>query len=278
MPATLIDNINLLVNATENFSLLKGKDLSVLPCIENAYLIIEGDQIAGYGSMKNLNHKAEDFAFHINATGKIVLPSWCDSHTHLVFAANREGEFINRIRGLSYEEIALKGGGILHSAKQLNETSEDKLFTQAYDRLQDVMKLGTGAIEIKSGYGLTVEGELKMLRVISRLKNSVGIPIKATFLGAHSFPLLYKEDREGYIKLIIEEMLPAIAKDSLADYIDVFCEEGFYTPGETERICIAGLQNGLKSKIHANQLHVSGGGTGGCKSKCCFCRSFGKHG
>ncbi len=159
MPATLIDNINLLVNATENFSLLKGKDLSVLPCIENAYLIIEGDQIAGYGSMKNLNHKAEDFAFHINATGKIVLPSWCDSHTHLVFAANREGEFINRIRGLSYEEIALKGGGILHSAKQLNETSEDKLFTQAYDRLQDVMKLGTGAIEIKSGYGLTVEGE-----------------------------------------------------------------------------------------------------------------------
>ncbi len=259
MPTTLIYNIKILANATENFSLLKGKDLSVLPCIEDAYLIIEDSQIAEYGSMKQLKHKAENFAFHINVTGKIVLPSWCDSHTHIVFAGSREGEFIDKIKGLSYEEIASKGGGILHSAKQLNETSEDKLFTDAYDRLQDVMMLGTGAIEIKSGYGLSVEGELKMLRVISRLKNSVNIPIKASFLGAHTLPLLYKEDREGYIQLIIEEMLPAISKEKLADYIDVFCEEGFYSPEETERICKAGLQYGLKPKIHANQLHISGG-------------------
>ncbi len=259
MPATLIDNIKMLVNTRDKFSLLKGEALSILPCIEDAYLVIEDSQIAEYGSMKQLKHKAENFAFHINATGKIVLPSWCDSHTHIVFAGSREGEFIDKIKGLSYEEIAAKGGGILNSAKLLNETSEDKLFNQAYSRLQEVMRLGTGAIEIKSGYGLTVEGELKMLRVIRRLKMSTGIPIKASFLGAHTFPLLYKDDREGYIKLIIEEMLPIIAKDNLADYIDVFCEEGFYSPEETERICKAGLQYGLKPKIHANQLHISGG-------------------
>ncbi len=265
MPATLIGNIKLLVNATENFSLLKGKDLSVLPCIENAYLIIEGSVIAEYGLIRHLKHKVEDFAFHINAAGKIVLPSWCDSHTHIVFAGSREGEFTDKIKGLTYEEIAAKGGGILQSANQLNDISENQLFTDAYGRLQNVMKLGTGAIEIKSGYGLTVEGELKMLRVINRLKNAVNIPIKATFLGAHTFPLLYKEDRKGYIKLIIEEMLPVIAKNNLADYIDVFCEKGFYTPEETELLCKAGLQYGLKPKIHANQLHISGGVQTGIK-------------
>jgi imidazolonepropionase len=265
MPSTLIYNIKILVNAREDFSLLKGQALSELPCINDAYLIIEDSQIAEYGAMKQSRHKAENFAFSINAVGKIVLPSWCDSHTHIVFAASREQEFIDKIRGLSYEEIASKGGGIIHSAKQLNETSEEKLFTQAYSRLQSVMKLGTGAIEMKSGYGLSVEGELKMLRVISRLKNSVNIPIKASFLGAHTFPLLYKENREGYIKLIIEEMLPVIAKNNLADYIDVFCEKGFYTPEETERLCKAGLQYGLKPKIHANQLHISGGVQTGIK-------------
>jgi imidazolonepropionase len=259
MPATLIDNIKMLVNTRDKFSLLKGEALSILPCIEDAYLVIEDSQIAEYGSMKQLKHKAESFAFHIDAAGKLVLPSWCDSHTHLVFAGSREAEFTDKISGLSYAEIAEKGGGILNSAKLLNETSEDKLFNQAYSRLQEVMRLGTGAIEIKSGYGLTVEGELKMLRVIRRLQRSTGIPIKASFLGAHTFPLLYKDDREGYIKLIIEEMLPIIAKDNLADYIDVFCEEGFYSPEETERICKAGLQYGLKPKIHANQLHISGG-------------------
>jgi len=265
MPSTLINNIKILVNATDTPLLLKGKALSILPCIEDAYLIIEGSRIAEYGSMKKSKYKAENFAFYIDASGKLILPSWCDSHTHLVFAGSREGEFTEKIIGLSYVEIAAKGGGILQSAKQLNETSEDELFNQAYQRLQDVIRLGTGAIEIKSGYGLTVEGELKMLRVIRRLKNSADIPIKASFLGAHTFPARYKDDREGYIKLIIEEMLPIIAKDNLADYIDVFCEEGFYSPGETERICKAGLQFGLKPKIHANQLHISGGVQTGVK-------------
>ena len=265
MPSTLINNIKILVNATDTPLLLKGKALSILPCIEGAYLIIEGSQIAEYGSMKESKHKAENFAFHIDASGKLILPSWCDSHTHLVFAGSREGEFSEKIKGFSYAEIAAKGGGILQSAKHLNETSEDELFNQSYHRLQDVMRLGTGAIEIKSGYGLTVEGELKMLRVIRRLKNSASMPMQASFLGAHTFPSLYKDDREGYIKMIIEEMLPIIAKDNLADYIDVFCEEGFYSPGETERICKAGLQYGLKPKIHANQLHVSGGVQTGVK-------------
>ncbi len=265
MPSTLISNIKILVNATNIPLLLKGKALAILPCIEDAYLIIEGSRIAEYGSMKKSKYKAENFAFYIDASGKLILPSWCDSHTHLVFAGSREGEFTDKIKGLSYAEIAAKGGGILQSAKQLNETSEDELFNQAYQRLQDVIRLGTGAIEIKSGYGLSIEGELKMLRVIRRLKNSADIPIKASFLGAHTFPARYKDDREAYIKLIIEEMLPIIAKDKLADYIDVFCEEGFYSPGETERICKTGLQHGLKPKIHANQLHISGGVQTGVK-------------
>ena len=259
MPATLISNINILVNATHTPHLLRGKELSMLPFIEDAYVVIEGSHIAEYGLMKELTLKAENFARHIDASGKLVLPSWCDSHTHLVFAGSREEEFTDKIKGLSYADIAAKGGGILHSAKKLNETKEDELFNQAYTRLQEVISLGTGAIEIKSGYGLNVEGELKMLRVIQRLRQKASIPIKATFLGAHSFPSLYKDDREGYIKLVIEEMLPIIAKDNLADYIDVFCEKGFYSPEETEKICTAGLRYGLKPKIHANQLHISGG-------------------
>ncbi len=203
-------------------------------------------------------------------SGRCVLPAWCDSHTHLVFAGSRENEFVDKIKGLSYADIAARGGGILNSAKKLNATSEDELFNQSYKRLQQVMKLGTGAIEIKSGYGLTVEGELKMLRVIKRLKNASNLPIKSTFLGAHTFPEAYKNNREAYIQLIIEEMLPVIAAEKLADYIDVFCEQGFFSPEQTEKICMAGKAHGLKPKIHANQLHASGGVQTGVKVKCRF--------
>jgi imidazolonepropionase len=257
--AILITNIALLINTREENRLLRGKDLARLPTIENAFVVIEGNEIVSFGAMKDSKFRTQDFNEHYDATGQMVLPSWCDSHTHLVFAGSRENEFVDKIKGLSYQEIAAKGGGILNSAKKLNQTSEDELFNQSYKRLQEVIQLGTGAIEIKSGYGLTVEGELKMLRVIQRLKRRSNIPIRATFLGAHTIPVEYKENREGYINLIIDEMLPAIAKEKLADYIDVFCEQGFYTPEETERICNAGKAVGLKPKIHANQLHVSGG-------------------
>ena len=257
--ATLISNIASLVNVREHNEILRGEELKELPCIQNAYLIVEGAVIAGLGKMDDLKHEPKSFAFHFDAKGRFILPSWCDSHTHLVFAGSRENEFVDRIKGLSYADIAAKGGGILASAKKLNETSEDDLFAQSYTRLRELMQLGTGAIEIKSGYGLTLEGELKILRVIQRLKAAVSIPVKSTFLGAHAIPAGFKDNREGYIKLIIEKMLPAIAEENLADYIDVFCEEGFYSPEETERICMAGKQYGLKAKIHANQLSLSGG-------------------
>lgn len=262
---TLISNIKLLVNAREEYHLLKGKELSLLPSIENAFLIIEDDRIAGYGQMKDVKFRTNDFTTHFDAKGKMVVPSWCDSHTHLVFAGSRVNEFVDKIKGLSYAEIAAKGGGILNSAKKLNAASEDELYKQSYKRLEEVIRLGTGAIEIKSGYGLTVEGEIKMLRVIQRLKRNSKIPIKATFLGAHTIPAEYKENRQGYIDLIINEMLPIIANEKLADYIDVFCEEGFFTPAETEQICNAGKAVGLKPKIHANQLGVSGGVQAGVK-------------
>jgi len=257
--ATLITNIGLLVNTRYENKLLRGKDLSLLPVVKDAWMVVEGDQIADFGSMADTVLQPREFNDHFDAEGGIVMPSWCDSHTHLVFAGSREHEFVDKIKGLSYAEIAARGGGILHSAKKLNHTSEDDLFNQSYSRLQELMALGTGAIEIKSGYGLTVEGEIKMLRVIQKLKKASRIPIKATFLGAHTIPAEYKENREAYIRLIEEEMLPVIARDCLADYIDVFCEQGFYTPEETERICRAGMAIGLKPKIHANQLHVSGG-------------------
>jgi len=257
--ATLISNIKQLVGVREESKLLKGIELSVLPSIENAYLIIENGLIAEYGSMPNLKHQTTNFKLTIDANGQFILPCWCDSHTHLVFATSREEEFVDKIKGMSYEEIAAKGGGILNSAKKLNAMSEDELFDVSRKRLNEVIKLGTGAIEIKSGYGLTVEGELKMLRVIKRLKEISPIPIKATFLGAHTYPLEYRENHKGYIDLIINEMLPVIAKEKLADYIDVFCENGFFSPEETETICKAGIRQGLKVKIHANQLNFSGG-------------------
>jgi len=263
--ATLISNIKTLVNTRDGTQLLRGPELASLPTIDNAYVLVEGDHIAEYGPMDELKFNTTDFSDHFDAFGRMVLPSWCDSHTHLVFAGSRENEFVDKIKGLSYADIAAKGGGILNSARKLNQTFEDELFNQSYKRLKEVIASGTGAIEIKSGYGLTLEGEIKMLRVIKRLKNASSIPIKATFLGAHSFPTEYKEDREGYIRLIIDQMLPVIAGEGLADYIDVFCEQGFYTPEETERICNAGKAAGLKPKIHANQLHVSGGVQAGVK-------------
>ena len=256
---TLISNIKQLVGVREETKLLKGKELSVLPSIENAYLIIEEGLIAEYGSMQNFKLQTSNFKLTIDATDQFILPCWCDSHTHLVFAASREEEFVDKIKGMSYEEIAAKGGGILNSAKKLNAMSEGELFDISWKKLNEVIKLGTGAIEIKSGYGLSVEGELKMLRVIKRLKEVSPIPIKATFLGAHTYPVEYRENHMGYIDLIINEMLPVIAKEKLADYIDVFCENGFFSPEETETICKAGMRQGLKVKIHANQLNFSGG-------------------
>jgi len=256
---TLISNIKQLVGVREESKLLRGKDLSVLPSIENAYLVIEKGMIAEYGSMQNIRHQTSNFKRTIDAAGQFILPCWCDSHTHLVFAASREEEFVDKIKGMSYGEIAAKGGGILNSAKKLNGMKEDELFDLACKSLNEVIRLGTGAIEIKSGYGLSVDGELKMLRVIKKLKERSPIPIRSTFLGAHTYPLEYKENHQGYIDLIINEMLPVIAKEKLADYIDVFCEKGFFSPEETEMICKAGMSHGLKPKIHANQLNLSGG-------------------
>ncbi len=255
---TLLTNIASLVNVREDNALLRGKELANLPCINDSYLIIEDAEIAAYGLMNDLTLKPADFQFHFNLSGRYVLPSWCDSHTHLVFAASRETEFIDKLKGASYAEIAANGGGILSSAEKIKNISEDELFVQSYKRLQEVLCLGTGAIEIKSGYGLSVEGELKMLRVIKKLKERSKALIKASFLGAHSFPLEYRDNHNGYIDLIINEMLPAIAQENLADYIDVFCEQGFFSPVETETICRAGMQYGLKPKIHANQLSAGG--------------------
>lgn len=265
MATTLVTNIKLLVNTLEENKLLRGKDLARLPCIENAYVIIEDGIITGTGSSNEIQHPASKFSHIIDAEGQMVLPAWCDSHTHLVFAASREEEFVDKIKGLSYADIAAKGGGILNSARKLNAASENELFTKAWKRLEEVSKQGTGAIEIKSGYGLTVEGELKMLRVIKKLKEKSALPIKATFLGAHTYPLEYKDNHKGYIDLIINEMLPVIAKEKLADYIDVFCETGFFSPEETEMICRAGMSYGLKPRIHANQLSLSGGTQTGVK-------------
>ena len=260
---TIVKNIGLLAGVHHPAAPLRGRALATIPVLENAWLCIEDGHISGYGSMNDASIPEGHQEF--DAEGRMILPAWADSHTHLVFAATREGEFVDKIKGLSYAEIAAKGGGILNSARKLQATSEDELFRLAWTRLQEVQHLGTGAIEIKSGYGLTVEAELKMLRVIRQLKNKSSIPIKATFLGAHSFPPEYRDNHEGYIHLIIEEMLPLIAAESLADYIDVFCEEGFFSPAETERICRAGMALGLKPKIHANQLNLSGGVQTGVK-------------
>ena len=265
MPATIITNIKQLVNTREENKLLRGKELSILPCVQDAYLVIENGIIAEYGPMDELPWTDPSNDEVIDAGGQFVLPTWCDSHTHLVFAASREEEFIDKLQGKTYAEIAAKGGGILNSANKIAEATELELIRSAWGRLQELIQLGTGAIEIKSGYGLTVESEIKMLRVIRRLKETSPIPVKATFLGAHTYPLAYKDNHQGYIDLIINEMLPIIAREKLADYIDVFCENGFFSAEETAVICEAGMSHGLKPKIHANQLNLSGGTQVGVK-------------
>lgn len=254
----LIENIGCLINTRSENKVLRGQSLANLPSVINAYLLVENGRIAGYGPMSQVSTLGHDIPEKYDAKGGFVLPSWCDSHTHLVFAASRENEFVDKLRGKTYAEIAAKGGGILNSAKKLQQLTEEDLLHLAKDRLDEVIKLGTGAIEIKSGYGLTVEAELKMLRVIKRLKGSSAIPIKSTFLGAHAFPIEFRENQEAYIKLIIEEMLPAIQKEGLADYIDVFCEQGFFSIEQSRQIIEAGKKYGLKPKIHANQLSASG--------------------
>jgi imidazolonepropionase len=257
---TLITNIQQLIGTKEENVLLRGAALAHLPSIENAFVLIEDGIIANYGAMYELEIKVPQLpATIIDAEGQFVLPCWCDSHTHLVFAKSREEEFIDKIKGLSYAGIAAKGGGIINSANKLNTASEDELFNSAWKRLEEVSRLGTGAIEIKSGYGLTVEGELKMLRVIKKLKERSSLSIKATFLGAHTYPLAFKENHQGYIDSIINEMLPVIAQEKLADFIDVFCETGFFSPEEMETICKAGMNYGLKPKLHVNQLNSIGG-------------------
>jgi imidazolonepropionase len=255
---TLIINIKELLQVRETpIDKVSGSDMAVLPSIKNAFLLIEDDTIAAFGSMDNCPKLHPENT--IDATGKIVLPSWCDSHTHLVYAGNREQEFVDRINGLSYEEIANRGGGILNSAKRLNETSEAEIYQQSKKRLEEVIQQGTGAIEIKSGYGLTVEGELKMLRVIKKLAQDYPIAIKSTFLGAHAFPTAYKENHSAYIDIIVNEMLPKIAEENLADYIDAFLETGYFSVTETERIMEAGKQFGLQAKIHVNQFTAING-------------------
>lgn len=256
----LITNIKGLVGIHPKDTLsLRGSKLANLPILENAWLLIENGLIKDFGEMQSIPSSISGMSSSIDASGKFVLPSWCDSHSHLVFAASREEEFVMKIEGKSYEDIAAAGGGILNSARKLQLSSEDELFESASNRLKELIKLGTGALEIKSGYGLTVDSELKMLRVVKRLKSTFPIPIKATFLAAHAYPKEYKNDHQGYINLIIKQMLPAIAEEKLADYIDVFCEKGFFSVEETEQILIAGASYGLKPKIHANQLSVSGG-------------------
>lgn len=255
---TLIINIKQLVQIREtHIEKVSGSDMGTLPVLENAYLLIENDLISDFGLMKNLPEIKIDNI--IDATGKVVMPTWVDSHTHIVYAGNRIQEFVDRINGLSYEEIASRGGGILNSAKILNEISEEELYDQSKSRLEEVIAQGTGAVEIKSGYGLTVEGELKMLRVIKRLKQNYNLPIKATFLGAHAFPEDFKKNQQGYIDLIINEMLPKIAGENLADYIDAFLETGYFSVEQTKQIIEAGKKYGLPAKIHVNQFTTIGG-------------------
>lgn len=251
--------------ADGNTHKLQGKAMQNPVCIENAYLRVQGNRITGFGTMQEL--EINEFEEVIEVMGRIIFPAFCDSHTHIVYAHTRENEFVDRIKGLTYQEIAAKGGGILNSALHLQKVSEKTLFEDAFYRLKSMIERGTGAVEIKSGYGLSVESELKMLRVIARLKEIAPVPVKATFLGAHAIPLEYRNDRKKYIDLIVREMLPNIASEKLADYIDVFCDEGFFTVEETDIILSAGAKYGLKPKIHANELANSGGIQVGVKHK-----------
>lgn len=255
---TLLTNIKELIQVREGkTALLKGKAMNELPTLKQAWLLLEDDKIVDYGSMET--GKLPETDKTMDLSGKMVLPTWVDSHTHLVYAGNREQEFVDRIKGATYQEIAAKGGGILNSAKNLQTTPENELYAQTEKRLQEVMKMGTGAIEIKSGYGLTTDAELKMLRIIKRLKENYPIAIKSTFLGAHAVPEEFKNDKTGYIDHIIEEMLPKIAAEKLADYIDIFCEDGYFSVEDTKRILEAGKKHKLPGKIHVNQFNSIGG-------------------
>ncbi|MDG5491877.1 imidazolonepropionase [Psychroserpens sp. SPM9] len=254
----LITNIKELLQVRDtNVTIVKGKDMKVLPVIKNAYVLIEHDTIVEYGHMDDFQDTDADEI--IDATGKIVLPTWCDSHTHIVYAGDRTQEFVDRINGLSYEAIANRGGGILNSAEQLQNTSEDDLYNQAAKRLTEVIKLGSGAVEIKSGYGLTVEAELKMLRVIKRLKHDFPVKIKPTLLAAHAIPKEFKNNKKGFIDLVVNELIPAVAEEQLAEYIDVFCEKGYFDLDDTARVLEAGKKHRLIPKIHVNQFNAFGG-------------------
>ena len=261
---TLFKNIKELIQVrTEPVSFLSGKEMGHLPTIKNAFLLIKNGIISDFGLMENCPTTA--FENIVDASGKMILPSWCDSHTHIVYAGNREGEFVDRIKGTSYEEIAKNGGGILNSAKQLQETSEASLYQQSKTRLEEIIELGTGAVEIKSGYGLTADAELKMLRVIKQLKENYDIPIKATFLGAHAVPEAYKNNKQGYLEMLINEVLPKVAEENLAEYIDIFCETGYFSVADTALLLAAGKKHGLTPKIHVNQFTAIGGVQEGIK-------------
>ncbi|MDD3878255.1 MAG: imidazolonepropionase [Bacteroidales bacterium] len=238
-----------------------GHKMQELNTIENAYLIINNDRIEDFGAMKSINLKnyPKSNYYIKDCTGRMVMPAFCDSHTHIVYAGSREIEYIDKIKGLSYEEIAKRGGGILNSAKLLQQTSEEELTAQAMERLNEIMSLGTGAVEIKSGYGLDTENEIKMLRVIRRLKELSPLTIKSTFLGAHAVPLEFKGNQDAYVDLIINEMIPMVSSEDLADYVDVFCDKGFFTVEQTERILMAAIKYGMRPKLHANELDYSGG-------------------
>ncbi len=260
----LFTNIKELVQVREiSIDFLSGKEMNILPTIKNAFLLVENGLILDFGTMENCPKTKFKI---IDAKGKMVLPSWCDSHTHLVYADNRESEFEDRINGLSYKEIADNGGGILNSAKKIHAISEDALYQKSKTRLEEIIRLGTGAVEIKSGYGLTKKSELKMLRVIKKLRDNHPIEIKATFLGAHAVPNKYKDDKSGYIKMLIEETLPVIQKENLADFIDVFCETDYFSVSETDQILKAGFKQGLVGKIHVNQFTAFGGVQVGIKN------------
>ncbi len=260
---TLFTNIKGLLQVNRlTQSKISGKDMKILPSISHAFLLLENDKIIDFGSQKNWPISKEKWGFidkEIDLEGRFVYPGYCDSHTHIVYAGNRESEFVDRINGMTYEEIASRGGGILNSAEKIASVDFDDLYKESAQRLQEVISQGTTAIEIKSGYGLNLEGELKMLRVISKLKENFDIPIKATFLGAHALPTAFKKDKNAYVDSIIEQMIPAVANENLADYIDVFCEKGYFDAVDMERIVKAGLKYGLKAKLHVNQFNSIGG-------------------
>ena len=266
----LIKNIKCLVQ-TEEFPRLKvcGSQMAELSSVNDAWLYIENGLIAEFGKMNE--SRAKDILTNnngfdiIDAAGKFVFPSFCDSHTHLVYSGSREIEYIDKIKGLSYAEIARRGGGILNSAVKLHKTSEDELYKQSVNRIYEIIASGTGAVEIKSGYGLNLDDELKMLRVIKRIKDTCPLEVKATFLGARAIPEEYRNNREKYVDLVINEMIPVVASEELADFIDVFCDTGFFTGEDTERILMAGIKYGLTGKIHANELDYSGGIQAGVK-------------